>query len=194
MVKIIGVYSRIIGWFLEIIDTKLQLFLALKSRNYFDTSLKQCKHKNGQKSIYSNRTVTYSNRTVTYFIKRVIYSYRTVLYFKRTIFYFNRTATYSENSQPRIYIVCLSLFKKLYNDFIILLCVFLYYCVLLVCMYTVCMQGFTENQCLHWVNPLLKYYNYNYIAKIGLTCKNLLLYSIIMFKYMSIIWRIILWA
>jgi len=23
------------------------------------------------------------------------------------------------------------------------------------------MQAFTENQCLHWVNPLLKYYNYN---------------------------------
>ena len=44
MVKRIGEYSGIIGRFLGIIDNKLQLFLALKSRNYFDTSLKQCKH------------------------------------------------------------------------------------------------------------------------------------------------------
>ena len=61
------------------IDAKLQLSLALKSRKYFVTSLKQCKHKNNEKSIYSNRTVTYSNKTVTYFSRRVIYSNRTIL-------------------------------------------------------------------------------------------------------------------
>ena len=33
--KRIGEYSRIIGWFLGNIDSKLQIFLALKSRNYF---------------------------------------------------------------------------------------------------------------------------------------------------------------
>ena len=53
MVKRIGEYSRIIGWFLGIIDTKLQLFLALKFRNYFDTSLTHCKHKNGEIDRYT---------------------------------------------------------------------------------------------------------------------------------------------
>jgi len=32
-----------------------------------------------------------------------------------------------------------------------------YFCII-VPVLLVCMQGFTENQCLHWVNPLLKYY------------------------------------
>ena len=31
----------------------LQIFIALKSRNYFGTSLKQCKYKNGEKDHYA---------------------------------------------------------------------------------------------------------------------------------------------
>ena len=34
-------------------DTKLQLFLLVESRNYFDASLKQCKHKNVEKDRYT---------------------------------------------------------------------------------------------------------------------------------------------
>ena len=43
----------IIGWFLKIIDVKIQLFLALTSRKYFETSLKQCKHINGEIDRYT---------------------------------------------------------------------------------------------------------------------------------------------
>ena len=92
---------------------KITTFSCSEIQNYFDASLKQCKHKNGEKDQYtlieqsrtpieqsptSNKTVTYSNRTVSYFNAMVIYSNTTVLYF-------NITATYSEISQPR---VCIS--------------------------------------------------------------------------------------
>jgi len=53
VVKRIGEYSGIIGWFVRIIDAKLHLFLALKYRNYFDASLKHCKHKNSEKDQYT---------------------------------------------------------------------------------------------------------------------------------------------
>ena len=58
------------------------------------------------KNVYTliEQSLTLIKHVVTYSNRRVIYSNRTVIYFNRTIFYFNRTATYSESSQPRVYI------------------------------------------------------------------------------------------
>ena len=85
------------------IDNKL-FFLFLKSRNNFDTSLKQCKHKNGGKNRYTLIEQSPTLMKQSHTLIGVIYSNRSVLYFNRTILCFNRKATYFENSQPKVYI------------------------------------------------------------------------------------------
>jgi len=89
-------------------STKLQLFLALKSRNYHwnSASIKRWKG-----SIYSNRTVTYSNKTSPTLIKQsrtllkgwFILKGQSFALIEQSFTSIEQPPT-PKNSQPRVYI------------------------------------------------------------------------------------------